>query len=79
MVIKITEGDCMSTKGEFITYPVGQGLFYAGKLINDNKEQFNFINIKLIRGINPLGSMPLYRFAYIKLFCPVSVIHLFTT
>ncbi|MBY0148849.1 OmpL47-type beta-barrel domain-containing protein [Neobacillus niacini] len=32
----------MSTKGEFITYPVGQGLFYAGKLIKDNDE-FNFI------------------------------------
>ncbi|MDN4862799.1 MBL fold metallo-hydrolase [Priestia megaterium] len=32
----------MSTKGEFVTYPVGQGLFYAGKLIKGYKE-FNFI------------------------------------
>ncbi|MEY9866516.1 beta-lactamase superfamily II metal-dependent hydrolase [Peribacillus sp. B2I2] len=35
----------MSTKGEFVTYPVGQGLFYAGKLNIDKieKKEFNFI------------------------------------
>ncbi|MBB6446710.1 MBL fold metallo-hydrolase [Bacillus benzoevorans] len=32
----------MPTTGEFVTYPVGQGLFYAGKLI-ENGEIFNFI------------------------------------
>lgn len=42
-LIKTTKDDCMPTKGEFITYPVGQGLFYAGKLIKDDKEEFNFI------------------------------------